>query len=448
VGVWIGRVTDIGDVSGAKVFYLALMSLAPALIYLVGRDMFGSRLAGATAGGLLLSIPVVAVGATGGPEPKLPMMLGMVIALLLLTRRRWFWAGVATALATLTWQPVLVALVAAAAALLLFERDDLRVRVRNGVAYAAGGLATLVATVAGFAVVGALDVFVEGFWAVNASHTSQSGIFDRPLGTLEALDRGLGWTLPLVLVGLGLALLLGLTAFPLRRSAPLRAANAAALASATGAMLLWSGFAFNRSPDALPLFPLAALGLAEAVGLLAHRVRESRSATPHKVLVGVVAASVVLTAGVTLQRTISERSDAIDRQQALADAAVANFPDDATVFSFEATQPLALTESTSISRIVLFGHGMKDYVATQWDGGLDAYVEWLASEEPDIIFVATRNQSRFLKPLLDDYQQVGGTAGRGRQAWLTYVRDDVDPATVDAIAEDLRSAAGGRAGRD
>jgi hypothetical protein len=449
LGVELGRLSGVGDVMGAKLLYLALAVSAPALVYLLARTVYGSRLAGLTAAGALISVQVLAVSATGGPEAKLPMMVVLLLTLLLLVRRHWLWAGVATAVATLTWQPVLFSLAPAAVFLAMAGPDTLRARAIAASRYIGGGVSTLGLTLAGFWLAGALDAFVEGYWTVNASYTQQSGAFGRPDRVLDALYEGLGWTTVPVLVGCVLSLGLGISAFWFRRTAPRRATDTAALAVATAGTVTWCGIAFNQAPDGLSLYPLAALGLGGAVGALAHVVRRAGSPLPRQLLVVAVAGWVAICAVLTFDHTASRRSDELVDQRALAEGVMRHLPEDATVFSFEATQPLVLTRSTSISRFVLFDHGMSDYVATLRPGGLNGYVAWLLRERPDVVFMSTRNPRAFVDPLLESYVKVSGAARLGgHQEWRTYVRDDLGTATITAIRQDVWAARRARAAKD
>ncbi len=449
LGVQLGRLVGAGDVMGAKLMYLGLAVTAPALAYLIARAVFGSRLAGVTAAAALISIQVLAVSATGGPEAKLPMMIALLVTVLLLVRRRWLWAGVATAVATLTWQPVLFTLAPAALFLAATRPGGLRARANAAAWYACGGLATLGLTVVGFWLMGALDAFVEGYWTINATYTHQTGAFHGPGRVLDAVYQGLGWTTVTVAIGCLVSLGLGAAAFWVRRTAPRRASDLAALALATASTLTWCGFAFNQAPDGLALYPLAALGLGGGIGALAHRVGRARTTVPKRLLVGAVVGWVAICAALTFDHTSSRHSTELVDQRALAEGVMRHLPDDATVFSFEATQPLVLTRSTSVSRFVLFDHGMRDYVAAQWAGGLNGYVAWLLTEQPDVVFMSTRNPRAFVDPLLDTYVKVSGPARLGgHPEWRTYVRADLDAATVRAIREDVWAARRARAEHD
>ena len=84
---------------------------------------------------------------------------------------------------------------------------------------------------------------------------------------------------------------------------------------------------------------------------------------------------------------------------------------------------------------------MLDYVERPWPYGVLGYVDWLIEQRPDVLFVHVRNPHGFLQPLMSTYVKVSGAPRRGGSPeWRTYVRDDLDPAVVAAIKEDLIAA--------
>ena len=108
-GAMIARALGTDDLITMRVLMMVLSTIAVWLTYLLGRDTFRSRLAGVAAAATLLTFQGFVTYATGGPREKTTMMLMVVCALLAVVHRRWAWAGVAVALATLTWQPAFVA---------------------------------------------------------------------------------------------------------------------------------------------------------------------------------------------------------------------------------------------------------------------------------------------------------------------------------------------------
>ncbi len=192
LGVELGRLVGVGDVVGARMVFFLLVVATPALVYVLARDVWGSRLAASVAAATLLAFPGLALIATDGPQSKQPMMLGLLVALLLLVRHRWLAAGLVTGLATLTWQPVLVVLVPAALVVAACMPGERRDQLAGVARFLAGGGLALAASVAYFMQAGAFDAFVEGFWGVNAGYTDQQGLAEGPgegLGCAHVVAR-------------------------------------------------------------------------------------------------------------------------------------------------------------------------------------------------------------------------------------------------------------------
>ena len=436
LGVELGRLLGTSDAVGARLLFFALFVTTPAISYLTARDMFRSRLAGCAAAATLLGFLVLAKIATLGPESKMAMMAGLCVTLLLLVRRRWLLAGIATGLVTLTWQPALFALAPAAAVLVLLSGGPLRERVRSALWYGAGGLAALLVTIAGFALADALDAFVEGFWTANAEYTQQRGAMERPWRVWEHLQTAFGWNFWLLPLGSLAALALGVDSWRLRRTAPRQAADRAMLGVSCLGGLVWSGwFAFDRSPDTLLLLPAAALGVGGVVGLLAHLVRRAGSRLPWRILVGAVAVWTAVSAVTAFEHTLNLRSEKLHGQQASSDALFDNVPADATVFSVEVTPPLALSGRKSISRFVIFKHGMLSFIEADTPGGVQGYLEGLIEAEPDIVLFPRAVPRGMWRELLRPYDLVGYGP-----SWRVFLRRDLDEEARTQVAEALDEA--------
>jgi len=433
VGVELGRLLGLSDAVGARLLFFLLVALTPTLMYVTARDLFRSRLAGCAAATTMLGFAVIARLSTSGPESKLAMVAGLSIALLLLVQRRWLLAGIATGLVTLTWQPVLIAIAPAAAVLILLSEGRLRERFSAALWYGAGGLAALAVTVGGFALAGALEEFVEGFWTANAQHTEQAAALERPQRVWEHLQSAYGWGFWLLVGGSLAALALGVAAWWVRRSDRQRAAGQVMLAVSCLGGLVWTGwFAFDRAPDSVLLLPAAALGMGGVVGVLARLVRRTESPQPRRLLVAFIAAWAATTVVVTGLHTYDLRSDKLHEQKASSDAIFDNLPADATVFSFEVPHPLALSQRKSISRFVLFDHGMLGFIDATTPGGVRAYVDGLIEAEPDVVLIPTDTRFKVVKRMLRSYVRVGYGP-----AWKVFLREDLGTETHTKVAEAL-----------
>ncbi len=433
LGIELGRLFGTTDVMGARLLFFGLAILTPPIAYLTARDIFGSRLAGCASATTLLGFGVAARLSTAGPESKVAMIAGLSITLLLLVRRRWFSAGIATGLVTLTWQPVLFALAPAAVALVLLSGGSAKHRAGRALRYGVGGLLTLAITVGCFALAGATEEFVQGFWSANAKYTKQAAALERPWRVWDHLQVAFGWTLWLLVIGSIAALVLGITAWGLRRTAPKRAADQVMLAVACLGGLVWVGwFAFDRAPDTMPLLPAAALGLGGLVGKMAHLVRRASTPWPRRLLVSVVTGWVIATVALTTLHTFGLRSDSLAMQQASSDAIFDNLPEDATVFSLDVPHPLALSQRKSISRFVIFDHGMLDFIDAETPGGLAGYVDGLIDAEPDVVLVDNGTPFANLQPMRRYYVRVGYGP-----SWKVFLRKDIDDETQRSVADAL-----------
>lgn len=435
LGVELGRVADLGDVVGARVVFFGLAVVTPLLVHLLARDVFASRLAGSAAAAAMLGYQGFALTATTGPQSKHAMVLFLLVALLLLARRRMVPAGIAAGLATLTWQPALFPL-AAAALVVCLTAAGWRARVGAAVRFGVGGLATLVVTVGYFTGAGALDAFLDGFWRANAGYTDQPSVAGRAGEVWGMLGDWFGWSVWL-LVG-GCAAVGALAGWVSARRARDDAAweqraQVLALAAATVAGGGWSLTAFNRAPDTLMLLPLAAVAIGGVVAVVEGLV--SRWRWPRLGLVAAVAAWVLVAGAVTLHTAITTRTSDLLAEQAAARAVFSELPDDVTVMSAEAPQPLALTGRTSISRYLLYGGGMTGWIGAQEEGGLAAYTERIRDRAPTVLLVAPTGLDPFLEPLREDYVPVGDGPH-----WQVLLHASVDPEVRRAVAAAVAAA--------
>ena len=141
---------------GARVLFLVFSVAAVCVSYLVGRDLFASRLAGLATSATMLSFLGFIHSATNGPREKTAMTLFLLCTLWSITRRWYLAAGAFLGLATLVWQPVLLVGLPSLLVITLTTPPDWRGRIRALGLAIAGGLATLAACFAYFFAVGAV----------------------------------------------------------------------------------------------------------------------------------------------------------------------------------------------------------------------------------------------------------------------------------------------------
>ena len=411
LAIWAGDHLGVDPVSAERHLYVVLAAGCCVVLSVLARDVLRSRAAGFVAPAVLLTFQDFTNLASDGPREKTAMVLLMLVTLLLLTRRRWAWAGVTTALATLTWQPVLAVALTAALVAVLGARPQ---RVRAAAAYVAGGVVTTAVFAAWFAARGDLRTAVEGFVVVNAEYTRQPSLLTDPRTVAHFLWQA--YHASVLLVPIGLVALAVAGARGARRDPPLVVVAAAGLAAT-----VWTVAVINGPPDLFVVLPFAALGVAAAV-----------VAVPGRVVVPAVTAAAVVTAAVV---AVGTRSDTLERERADVRDVLAAAPG-ATLLSINAPEVLALAGRSNPTPYQVFDLPMDGYLQATWPGGLPGYARWIAHDRPTLVaFSAGRHQRWPVHVLRHDYW----LAGRG-PGWGWYVSRTAGTATLAAVTRAIHHA--------
>ena len=406
VATWVGRLlgADSGadDLLAMRILMMLLSVAAVWVVYLLTRDAFESRVAGIAAATSLPAFQGFVTYATGGPREKTTMMLLMALALWAVVHRRWGWTGVAVALATLTWQPVFFGAAGAAAvgALLVRGRRGTVVALAR---FAAGGIVTTLAFVVYYVLVGAFKEFWDAFYLINATYTRQSGLLRYLADEPAEIFDGFGWSLWLILLGLGSMVVLG--AARLRRVDRDDARDVAVVALGGGTLvsLLWSFNVFNGWADAVFMLPLAAAGL----GGLVHTVARS---LPGRGTVAVATAYAVATTVAAGGNAWATRDDRLAAMTDVNEAVLEILGPDATYMSIGSPQPLVIGREKNTIYHQMFIGGLYEYVDDTWPGGLDKLADDMAEDRPTVVTVDHPSWYDFAKPVLaDHYEELGTT---------------------------------------
>ncbi len=148
VGAWVADLVGVDDLFGMRVTLMLVAVATIVVMYLLGRDLFGSRGAGLATAAAMLSCEGFIRYATFGPREKTTMVLMLALALLAMVHQRWGTAGAFIALSTLCWQPVAFpAIAGVAVAALLGTGPGARDRLVALARIAVGGLVPTLVTV-------------------------------------------------------------------------------------------------------------------------------------------------------------------------------------------------------------------------------------------------------------------------------------------------------------
>ncbi|WP_432477312.1 hypothetical protein [Nocardioides sp. GXQ0305] len=409
-GAALGELVGADELLAMRVTMMVLSALALWAAYVLGRDLYGSRLAGVMTSAALLSFQGFVTYATGGPREKTTMVLFMLLALWAVSRRHWPAAGVATALATLSWQGSFVPLTVVVAVAVVALPGGWRPRVTALLRFAVAGLAVALVTVVYFLAVGAFAEFYEGFYAVNAGYTTQRGLLTL-LQTPRRLVTGFGWSLTLLVVGVLASLAVSAARFRrLDRDSP-GAVAVAALGPGTVSCLLWSLMAFEGWPDAFLFLPFAACGLAGLGHLLVASWRPARAPRVAGLVVGALVVATATTA-------LLSRSHDLVEQRRHNDAVLAVL-DDPEVLAISNPAPLVFAEARNPIRYQLFSGGQADYLRATYPRGMRGLARAVKRAHPTVITVYGQPWA-WIQPVLQrDYLLLGG--GPKPYAWYVSV---------------------------
>lgn len=198
-GALVARVAGLDELVTMRVVFMLLAAAAVAMIYVLGRDLLGSRAAGLVTAAALLSFHGFIQYASNGPREKTPMTLFVIVALWAVTRRRWFTAGVFTSLATLCLQTAFFStFTAVAVAVLLVATDG---RVRAALRVALGGLMPVAVLATWFALAGSLREAWDAFYVINRRYTVPDPVADDLDRVWLGLQEAYGVTVWLLIGG-------------------------------------------------------------------------------------------------------------------------------------------------------------------------------------------------------------------------------------------------------
>lgn len=425
VGAFGARLVGLEDLTGMRILFLLITVACVCVVYRFARELFGSVLPAVCAAFAFLTFGGFIEYASGGPREKTPMALFLLCSLWAAYRGRWVGSGAWLSLATLTLQIAFPVGIAAIVVQAVASRHGERIRAL--VRAAVGGLAVLATFVIYFAVVGALDDFVQGFVALNAQHTTASLFADKAAANWNNLEAGYRGSLWVAVVGTVGIIALSVPALSARyRARHTNAVAVAALGAATIVALAWTMRDYDSWPDALLVLPMAALGVGAVAAQIIDRL--PTVVVRPAVLAWLLAATVMATSF-----AVDKQDNRLTAQRASVNAKLRLLPS-ATILSVNAPQALVLTGQTNPIQHQMFFTGLNEYVDRTWPGGLSGLADWISADRPTLITVGGGRVPDWLAPTLKrDYAKVGSAPG-----WVWYVDRLVGHRTVKRLRHDDR----------
>jgi DolP-mannose mannosyltransferase len=387
--VFISKAARIRDVIAVRVLNVIMAGLLSTVTLLVGVTYLRSRTAAILASLIPLTPSHFAEWVVAGTEPKLPMILFGMVALLLVARRKPFWAGFFSMLSCLCWQP---GLMFTGVAFLIFSRYLTTWRDLAALKVILGAALPLVILILYFFRVGALADLWSWTVAFNLNVYAPQTIrsFSETLALLwKVLVRV--FRLDLLLVALGFV---GLIAFCFERVRE-RSKRGVGVGDSDlfrdGLMILpltYLAFCFlnfQSGPDLIPLFPFVGLFAGWCLVRLGAVGFGGRFARPLPMLALIVIAALILFRGATYK--IDSGATLRDQDEELA--AIANIlaPDD-RIYVHGTVEILVLLNRPNLNPYIFLDRGKDDWIARGMPAGFEGLISEMDLAAPKVLVIS------------------------------------------------------------
>lgn len=399
LAMWLGKWLGLRDLLAVRFMQIMLASALSVVTYLVAEIYLRQRLAALMAVLFPLMSEHFVSWVEGGTQPKLTMIFFGMLALLMIARDRPFWAGFASMLSCLCWQP---GLLFAGAAFLIFSRYLTSWRDRRALKVIAGALLPLAVVLAYFYSVRALMDFWVWTVAYNFNVYGPEGI--RSVSDMLAhlwMVALRVFKVDVVWLVFALAGLLIFGGERLRAKRHLKAALRSpdlfkdALVIAPLVYLAFCLINFQSGPDFLPLFPFIGIFAGWFITEVARRLKARPGVQAKPSLYNWIdrlpAAALLLAFVVTVTRAAIYRMEDWtlwyqDEQLKIATDLIG--PDD-RLYVHGTVELLVLTNRPNLTPYVLWDHGKADYIAaTRYGGSTQAMIDEIEAASPKLVAIS------------------------------------------------------------
>ncbi len=387
-----GRALGVRDIIAARLLHILLAGLLSAVVYLVGEAYLRNRFAALLAVLSLLISQHFALWTVGGGQPKLPMILFGMLALLLIARNRPFLAGFCSMLSCLCWQP---GLLFTGVAFLVFSRYFTTWRDLRALRVLAGAAIPLAALLLYFRSRGALGELWA--WTVVFNYSIYSRIAlkgnDDPLGHILNVVLNI-YKVDIVLVVLSLVGFVLFVAQRLRERlrgiCALESSDLFRDAIVIAPLVYFAAclIRFNAGPYLIPFVPFIGIFFGWSVVELVRIVKKSeflghRSVDWAPSLVLVLLLSIAGYRGIAYRfesiLTLQDQDKRFESISSILDASD-------TIYVHGTTEILVLLNKANLNPYVSIEAGKDDYVAARrYGGSFAALVDEIESRTPKIV---------------------------------------------------------------
>ena len=391
VGVSVASLLDLDDILAVRITFLVFCSLAPVGLYLLGSALFNSQRVGLLTAFTFVGYSGFGIHAASGPREKALMITFVVFSLLFIARRKWFWAGVLSSIAFLTWQPAAIyALIVIFLALVQSETG--RARVRNTILAVSGILAPVVIVSLYFWSQGAFQDFFDGAILFNLFYLERlpQSLWNHIIRPIEVVIKNYRSTAFSILIGFLMVLVIYVWRLRLYKSSLLkliRKDNFSALLLTFPLIVIWSLLDFQRYPDFFVFLPYVAIGFGWLLYIAYDSLLKIKVNGPvTQKLIFITLCAVLLGSAATQYYTMER--DELLQQRRWAERIESQLAPGDKIVSIGIPQALVLLHRTNPSRYITFSAGFDNWIEAKTPGGFEGWLEELEEYDPSVILLA------------------------------------------------------------
>jgi len=388
-----GKLVGMRDVMAIRALNVAMIGFLSAVTFLVGELYLRDRNAALVGFLVPLGFWHFAEWMVAGTEPKLPMILFGMLALLLIARDRAFGAGVCSMLSCLCWQP---GLLFTGVVFLIASRYFTKWRDGRALLVIAGALVPLVILLAYFYSVGALGDLWD--WTIRYNYSVYAPESMRATSLIHmwrVLRRVFGAGIVMVALSVIGFVMFGVECIRDRvriGTAQRPDISRDALLIAPLIYFVFCLINFQSGPDLIPLFPFIGLFagwfLVRVSGLLAKSSEFSGKTIVRSLPPMLPRVAFLIVASLVLYRSMGlgfERESHLqDQEQAFAVVANRLAPGDG-IYVHGTVELLVLLDHANINPYIFLDRGKDDFVARKLGEEFRNVVDRMESMSPKIV---------------------------------------------------------------
>ena len=426
LGVVISKKMGWNDLYTVRFLFFMIGCLTAVSVYFLGSAFGGSQWIGFMVALVFIQFFPFAKSAISGPQKKVPMVLFEVLALLLTSKKRWFWAGLCGSLAFLTWQamgifPIVTLFLAAISP----EKD----RLQNILRTTAGIVLPLIFVISYFYFYGAFWQLLDGAILFNIRHIDRrtTSLFYPFFRLIYVVGFRYDALLLPILIGLIMMVYISLRKISQYSSfkALLNRDPFAPLLITFPAPLLWSLIDFQGIPDFFVFLPYVSIGFGYFIDVIFQQMKElllkNRShpfyqRAPQFFLIGLVAALIAFAEVNVFLHKDSE----LGNQKKGAIEIEHRFGREVRFLSIGTPELLVLLHRENPNPYVFIISGIDRYIHEKSNNGFEGWLKELEAFRPEVIgFGEThgRHTPKLMDWMNSNYhpEQIG--------PWHIYVRN-------------------------